>query len=1198
MKHLLKFALSAIALSLILTFLFIQKSETVPRKYSKQERIEAALDYNFKLTKDPELGYPPVDRLLKAVEQTRKMQQEFSSVKNNLIKARFKERGPDNIGGRTRAILIDAKDPERKKIWAGGVAGGLWKTNDITASNPNWQKVDDYLENLAVGALVQDPNDSDVMYMGTGEGFPNADAVAGVGIFRSLDNGETWQLLPATANGDFRVTRKMLVHPSGDVYAAATRGLFRSKDQGETWEKVLGSGLFAVDNMYDIFHVAANDYIYVSTANSIYKSQTGDPRDWEDLATPFNLFPRGFSRIEFAISPSNPDIIYLVGSQNGSGTNVYKTIDGSESWQDMGAVRTEGDFTNGQAWYDLEIAVDPFDPNHVIVGGVPIYRSTDGAQSFERFAFNMHVDQHLTVFDKEQEGLIYFGNDGGVYRSVNGSSASVPNRNLGYNITQFYACAFHPDAFSDYILGGTQDNNSLQMNGTGIAAARPVLGGDGMLCHIDQEKPENQIVSWQFGNYYLSTDGGKSFNIGPSVQGSFVNPSDFDEDSKIMYFQTFNGDYGRWNISDGNNGINMDIKNLDLDVSFVYVDPSTENRIYLGTFGSGVYQVDNAHRGRIVSAKRLGAPGVGAVSSININPNNPNHILISYSNYGLRNNVYESKNGGNSFVGIEGNLPDMPVRSVLINPENPQQAVIATEAGVWFTDKMDGENTIWLPPAIDRGTPIVRTDMLQYRASDKQILAATHGRGMFVSDVFSAPKALFTFDQIGYTDAPMNFSGLASLGAESFLWNLGDGTEINEETINHSYSNYGEYDVEFTINGDLTENATVKVLPDRNLPYISDAKEYSGGFEQRPEDYGVATLSGSAFELGSSTFTGKDGTYGGANAFVIAKDSQFYEANTHTMLYLPNFNFSEKGIYEFSFWSKQFIQDGSDGFLVEYSTDRGRTWQVLGTEQENWYDFTNGSNENAAFEVGTSFFGRSSSSFQEHFLDVSQLSGEENVAFRFVFRSNATGSHPGLVIDNVEITKYEGALETDIVNLEADYVDSETVGVVWTTQPEYFAQKFVLERSFNGKDFEEIEKLEPRGITSSRVYNYNVNTLGTRDLYFFRIRSINENKDDNYFYEFTTPTIVVRRSKEPVGLYRTFPNPFKQFIDLTFDGFVNQEVSFELYDATGRLVYQQEQVVDDIYLRLEVNQLPAGIYFLRYKIGEQAARTERLVRAD
>ncbi|MEM6699306.1 MAG: PKD domain-containing protein, partial [Bacteroidota bacterium] len=666
---------------------------------------------------------------------------------------------------------------------------------------------------------------------------------------------------------------------------------------------------------------------------------------------------------------------------------------------------------------------------------------------------------------------------------------------------------------------------------------------------------------------------------------------------QILYTQTFNGDFARWKI-DGTTAVNVDVKSLDLNVSFVYVDPSTPNRIYLGTFGNGLYRIDNAHRGLIVSARRLGAPGVGTISSVNIDPNDPSHILISYSNYGLNNNVWESRNGGDSFVGIEGNLPDMPVRTVLINPENPQQAVIGTEAGVWFTEKMNGDSTIWIPPAVDRGTPIVRATMLQYRPSDRQILVSTHGRGMFVSDVFSDPKALFTLDQVGYTDSPVNFSGIPSLGAESFRWNLGDGTSIEEETLTHIYDNFGEYDIEFTINDELTENASVKILPDRIVPYNAEAKEYGGGFERNPEDYGIETLSGSAFEIGASSITGKDGTRGGSNALVIAKDSQFYEPNTHTMLYLPNFDFSERGIYEFSFWSKQFIQDGSDGFLVEYSTDRGQTWEVLGEEQENWYNFTNGSNENAAFPLSASYFGRSSSDFQEHFLDISQFSGQEDVAFRFVFRSNDTGSHPGLVIDDIAITKFEGASQTEIVNLEADYVSSDRVGVAWTTQPEYFAQKFILERSFNGKNFQEIEKIDPEGITSGRVYNYNINTLGIRDLYFYRIRSINENKSEDYFYEFTTPVVVVRRSTEPVGLYSTFPNPFNRFIDLTFDGFVNQEVTFEIYDAAGRLVYEYEQFVEDIYMRLEMAPLPVGVYFLRYKIGEQEAKIERLVRAD
>ena len=218
-----------------------QTTSTVEqKKTSKKQRIEEAIKDNFERTKDLKLGYPPVERLAKAIEETREMKQEFSQLMNNLANARFRERGPKNIGGRTRTILIDRNDPSRKTIFVGGVTGGLWKSNDITSSRPEWKKVNDYLENLSVGALAQDNNDPQIMYMGTGEGYGNI--ATGVGIIRSLVGGDTWELLTSTTNRSFQYTRSLLVHPSGDVYAGTSTGLYRSKNQGDSWEQISITG--------------------------------------------------------------------------------------------------------------------------------------------------------------------------------------------------------------------------------------------------------------------------------------------------------------------------------------------------------------------------------------------------------------------------------------------------------------------------------------------------------------------------------------------------------------------------------------------------------------------------------------------------------------------------------------------------------------------------------------------------------------------------------------------------------------------------------------------------------------------------------------------------------------------------------------------------------------------------------------------
>jgi len=197
-----------------------------------------------------QLGVIPCPlQMVEARKQAMRMQEELRPLlaqRSDILAPRWRERGPNNIGGRTRTILIDLNDPSGNTIWAGGVGGGLWKSNDITAADPG-----DVLESLAIGSMAQDPNNPQTLYVGTGEGFPNADAIRGIGILKSTDAGETWDILPATQNPTFRYTRGLLVHPqNGDVYAATTQGLYRSQDEGQSWTKVLGSGLGTSNDFY------------------------------------------------------------------------------------------------------------------------------------------------------------------------------------------------------------------------------------------------------------------------------------------------------------------------------------------------------------------------------------------------------------------------------------------------------------------------------------------------------------------------------------------------------------------------------------------------------------------------------------------------------------------------------------------------------------------------------------------------------------------------------------------------------------------------------------------------------------------------------------------------------------------------------------------------------------------------------------
>ncbi|MFH1747064.1 MAG: hypothetical protein ABIG44_08475 [Planctomycetota bacterium] len=383
--------------------------------------------------------------------------------------------GPGNIGGRTRAIVIDPSNPDM--MYAAGVTGGIWKSTDAGA---NWRSTDDFLQNLAVCALALDPANPNILYAGTGEGFfASWTKHRGLGIFKSIDAGETWNLLPGTLDpeGAFYFVNKIVISPndSNTIYAATMTGVWRSLDAGATWSVVLanpwtfsappevpetngcsvGCTDLAVraDTSPDVLWAAFGSF----GQDGLYRSNDGG-----DTWIQYQTGPEQ-GRMTLAIAPSHNDRMYILMAQNQSGWfgklySVFRSDDGGDSWYSSldfnhefsewllsyVAIATgcyEHPTIYSQGWYDNIIAVDPLDPDKVWVGGIDLYRSDDGGVTFglsEYWFFYMedpppptllHVDQHEIVFHPDYNGttnqIMYVGNDGGLYRTTNARAATT-----------------------------------------------------------------------------------------------------------------------------------------------------------------------------------------------------------------------------------------------------------------------------------------------------------------------------------------------------------------------------------------------------------------------------------------------------------------------------------------------------------------------------------------------------------------------------------------------------------------------------------------------------------------------------------------------------------------------------------------------------------------------------------------------------
>ncbi len=1174
--------------------------DSTPEQY-----IRDAVKEDHEKTKDPALGYPPTERLMEVHKVIRRKLTAQKQNRNTGIETlKWKERGPYSVGGRTRAIMVDMNDPTMETVWAAGVTGGLWKTTSITNNPPGWVPVNDNFDNIAISALAQDPSNPKNMYFGTGE--PHVGDVSGIGIWRTTDGGDNWEFLPSTFNTQFRTTVRLLVYNNGDVYAATMNGLKRSKDKGDTWEDVLKFNISGGKNDITDIEIGADGTLYASAGHNsgnakIWRSSpgsnVGNVGNWDEIADGIATNHR---RIELAAAPSNENVLYAVATVGGTATTFYVTNNKGDNWS--AKPMPDAGFANGQGWYDLSIVVDPNNHNRIVSGNFNHFISADGANTWTLISSNVHVDQHHSYFEPGNSDVIYLGNDGGIYRSDNGggnpAAISFYNRNERYNVTQFYACDLHPGLYSNFFLAGSQDNGSIRFNQVGIARTTRALGGDGAYCHIDQNEPQFQIVSSQFGNYALSNNEGRSFSAGGvSIGVGFINESDYDDDANILYAYGGGGRLYRWDITE-QDGEFVNISGTGQGYRALRVSPNVANRLYVGSSQGSLLMIDNAHTGTNVTGVSLGSGFPFAnISSIVIEKGNEDHLLLTFENYGT-NSVWETTDGGATWTSQEGDLPDMPVRDAIFNPENTDQAFLATEAGVWVTNDLDGANTVWEPSP---SAPFVRTDMLQSRESDKLILAGTYGRGLFSCDGFSPPKATISPLEVSYLNANQYFEDF-SVNPSSWSWDFGDGTTSNDQNTFHSYSNIGTYDVKLTIDGGLSDSKSIKILPDRATPYDTESANYGGNFEGNPEDFGVHNISGSKFEKGNSTRPGKSGTNSGNNAWVIGLNDDFYEHNTHAALYTPNYDLSAPGIYQFSFYAKYDIQQGFDGFRVEYSLDRGDSWSQLGEKGDNWYNYSNVTAGAATvFPSGSDYFTGSTlgSQFKQYKTTIQNLSGNDDVAFRFVFKSDNLTRYSGLAIDDVEVKAYKDDLETKLISLTGSYLDFEDVELNWVTQPEYRCKGFEIETSTNGRDFEKVDQpsfIDGAGFSIDEVgYLIEPDQAFKLDQHFFRIKVYDF--DDNFFYSDILP--LRRKADDPKGVYLTYPNPFNDQINITFNDNVNgEEVTVDLFDALGRQILHQEYAeLNDIKLDLAVPGLAPGVYFLKVLIGNQRY-VQKLQRAN
>ncbi len=533
-KRFLTFVILLVATGVALTFLSTPEATytSIENRSNKLKYgIDVAQDYLNDRRANKQTG--KVDLL--DVQKAREQVILHRAMRSNASVLEWEEMGPDNVGGRTRAVLIDKDNPSR--IYAGSVSGGLWISE---SGGRAWRKYSDELANLNVSCITQASNGD--IYFGTGEVYfvrygsdgDGGSGFLGNGIWKKSANSSDFQHLTSTAvsginndpSSDWSCVNQIVADPSNPsrVYAATSAGLQISDDGGQSWN-VAGPGPIQV-NAVDVQVAADASYVLAVAGtlggNKIYKSNTGDVGTFSlhHNFVPSDNVMTQVGRIQISISPTNTDILYCTFSDdsgNGNMKGIFRSEDKGDSWEMIAAPGfDELNIMNGQARYSSLLAVHPTNPDKVYVGGLDLWKWEKGSnwekltqwfyQYYPTFTNYLHADQHTMVFNPNNPDVLYVGNDGGVFRSEDGGSSFRP-MNKGYNVTQFYALGFSPHG---EVIGGTQDNgtqmvgwkpeysNSGITQGATKQSGMKVKGGDGGFAEMSRINPDIMFVESQF----------------------------------------------------------------------------------------------------------------------------------------------------------------------------------------------------------------------------------------------------------------------------------------------------------------------------------------------------------------------------------------------------------------------------------------------------------------------------------------------------------------------------------------------------------------------------------------------------------------------------------------------------------------------------------------------------------------------------
>lgn len=711
--------------------------------------------------------------------------------------------------GTGRIDCIEFHPSDSNIMWAGAPTGGMWKT---TNGGQTWFTTTNELPSIGISDIVVHPTNPDILYIGTGD--RDVYWAFSIGVLKSTDGGLTFQNTGLVHQiSENAVITKILINPDTPdiVLAATSNGIFRSTDAGDNWTLIFN------DNFKNMVYKPGNPQIvYASTFRrtggaKVYKSVDGGLSFTQLTNT--GITSSGVGRITFAVTPANPEVVYFVACKSNSPAGlygVYKSENSGDTWtrtiagssKNLLGRALNGNDTEGYGWYTLSIEASPTDANEVYVGGINIWKSTDGGYTWSiktsenPYAVgvtHMWVDHH-EIRINPHNGALFTCNDGGIYKS-NDNAANFSDITDGLCINQIYriGCAA---SNNNMVIAGCQDQFGMLYEDGDWKA---VYTGEGSEHFIDYTNPNILYAyGFMFGMIRSGNRGGNYVNINPPgvdnmhwLAPTIIHPTD----PNTIYLG-INGIYKSTNRGDDWQVL---VENLSAqELESIVIASSDNNYMYAASNTQIWKSTDGGYNWESIKA---GLPSNIFITDIAVSYTNPNQLWVSSARFINNMKVYTSENGGQSWQNISRNLPNIPVNTIVYEKGTCNGIYVGTDIGVFYKNNFL-EN--WID--FSDGLPNVINNEIEIQYGAQKIRSGTYGRGLWESPLYFSNDSLvphFMAESVSGCFGKIKLHNTTYGSFDSLRWNFGDGNFSNDIDPIHIYENSGEYVVElFTYRDD------------------------------------------------------------------------------------------------------------------------------------------------------------------------------------------------------------------------------------------------------------------------------------------------------------------------------------------------------------------------------------------------------------